>query len=294
MRMATPASGVARVHAHLAEMGVAALSLYKAACFTRRLNSRLRARGDETIDAYADRLDRDPAEREQLVAALSIGVTAFFRNPEAWRRLAGAIDAMGRLPRFDAWSAGCSTGEEAYSAALLMSRLAERGLVGEWRVVGTDLDARAIETARRGRYPRRAGPSIETVVGPVAVTVDGTSLEFPIELTRRVTFRPGDVSRPGQIGAFDLVICRNVLIYFGEAGQAQVVDNLVRALRIGGLLMLGKAELAAGAASASAMRVGPWFAPITKIGSPLTDHRQSSTVMSRNAVGGSRTSDGSS
>lgn len=250
MRATAPAAGVTRVHAHLAARGVGALSLYKTACFTRRLASRLRACGDETIDAYADRLDRDPAERERLVAALSIGVTSFFRNPEAWRRLAGAIDAMGRLPRFEAWSAGCSTGEEAYSAALLIARLAERGMVGEWRVVATDLDTRAIEVARRGRYPRRVAPSIEAVVGPVAVAVDDASIEFPPELTGRITFRSGDVSKPGQVGVFDLVICRNVLIYFGDAGQAQVVDNLVHALRIGGLLLLGKAELAAGAASA--------------------------------------------
>lgn len=250
MIAATADSGLARVHAHLAEMGLGALSLYKEPCFGRRLAIRLRACRDATVDAYADRLDRDSAERERLVAALSIGVTAFFRNPEAWRRLAAAIDAAGPVDRFHAWSAGCSTGEEAYSVALLIHRLAQRGTLGDWRVVATDLDQRSLATARDGRYPRQAAAAIEAVVGPIEAAVDHEAVRFPPALRERIEFRRADVTRPGSVGRFDLVICRNVLIYFGAAGQEQVVANLVQALRPGGLLMLGKAELAAGAASA--------------------------------------------
>ncbi|MFN0177354.1 MAG: CheR family methyltransferase [Gemmatimonadales bacterium] len=250
MIAATAGSGIARVHAHLATMGLEALSLYKEPCFGRRLASRLRACGDATVEAYADRLDQEPAERERLVAALSIGVTAFFRNPEAWRRLAAAIDAAGPMARFHAWSAGCSTGEEAYSIALLIHRLAERGTLGDWRVVATDLDQRALATAREGRYPRRDLAAIEAVVGPIEAAVDDRSILLPVALRGRIVFRRADLTRPGPVGQFDLVSCRNVLIYFGTAGQEQVVANLVRSLRLGGLLMLGKAELAAGAASA--------------------------------------------
>jgi chemotaxis methyl-accepting protein methylase len=250
MIAATADSGLARVHAHLAEMGLGALSLYKEPCFGRRLAIRLRACGDATVEAYADRLDQEPAERERLVAALSIGVTAFFRNPEAWRRLAAAIDAAGPMERFHAWSAGCSTGEEAYSAGLLIRRLAERGTLGDWRVVATDIDQRSLATAREGRYPRRDLAAIEAVVGPIEAAVDDRTVQFPAALRSRIAFRRADLTRRGPVGQFDLVSCRNVLIYFGPAGQEQVVANLVQALRPGGLLMLGKAELAAGAASA--------------------------------------------
>lgn len=235
-------SGLGRVHSHLDAMGLGAFSLYKEPCFGRRLASRMRACRVADHDGYADRLDRDPAERAKLAAALSIGVTGFFRNPETWRRLAAALDRRAPTHAFEAWSAGCASGEEAYGVGLLLQRISGSDTGLDWRVLGTDLDPRAIAAARSAVYPAAVRSLIEAAIG---VRPDGSPGEpyVPAPSIRdRITFRRADLLVPVPSDRFDLVLCRNVLIYFGAEGQARVLANLVRSLRPGGLLVLGKAE----------------------------------------------------
>jgi chemotaxis methyl-accepting protein methylase len=231
-----------RVTRHLERLGAGAISLYKTACLERRLASRLRARGQSTLAAYAALLDRDEAERARLLSTLAVGVTSFFRNPSMWRRLAELVGPRLRSGRtFHAWSAGCATGEEAWSIALLLDSLA--GAAGDpWRVTATDLDRASLEVARAGRYPATAAAAIEAVIARTNGTAQPRGFELSARVRDRVAFSHDDlvVSRPR--GPFDLVVCRNVLIHFADQGRALALEELVRSLSAGGLLVLGRTE----------------------------------------------------
>ncbi|MBL8988496.1 MAG: protein-glutamate O-methyltransferase CheR [Gemmatimonadetes bacterium] len=238
--------GLARIRRHLTAMGAESLTLFKGNYFDRRLQSRLRVRGVPDSDTYADLLDRDPDERRRLVSALAIGVTGFFRNPTAWGRLGSLLGDSAAPVTFTAWSAGCATGEEAWSLALLLADLEGRGRGPiDWRVEGTDLDDRSLEVARAGVYSPRATADIAAVLGSAPGDVSSDRFTVPAEVRQRVRFRQADLAAAPPLGDLDLILCRNVLIYFTPAAQSRVMDQLLGALRPGGLLMLGKAELAA-------------------------------------------------
>ena len=241
--MRTPADpSLERVHRHLRAWGGASFSLLKPAYFARRLRTRWRARGVADPARYADVLDQDPMECTRLAAALAIGVTGFFRNPEAWTRLRAllAVELIDRVPRV--WSAGCATGEEAWSSALLLASLGEGA--GRGRVDGTDLDPASLEVARRGSYPARVLGDIRAVLDPAPGEMTGAHYQVPAALRTQVVFSRADLTMPPVAAGYDLVLCRNVLIYFTVPAQEQILTNLLGALRDGGLLMLGKAELA--------------------------------------------------
>jgi len=232
-----------RVRNHLVDLGAGALNLYKGACFERRVASRIRVHRLPSVKAYADLLDRDPEERSRLLSAIAIGVTSFFRNPPAWRRLAELIGPTRAGERFTAWSAGCASGEEAFSAAILLAGLARAGRIGEWSVTATDVDERGLTVARTGRYPARAAAEIEAARLGSGGGIAGGQFEVDPSIRSRVLFRREDLLGHGARFPCDLVVCRNVLIYFGAEGQERAIRNLVDGVRPGGLLMLGKAEL---------------------------------------------------
>lgn len=238
-----PAFG--RVTRHLEQLGAGAIALYRDPCLERRLASRLRASGRSLAD-YAGLLDTDHEERRRLLSALAIGVTSFFRNPTVWRRLLELLRAAPARGPVAAWSAGCATGEEAYSVAMLLAWVAGApgSLPGEWRIDATDLDERSLAVAREGRYPARVLPEIEAVGPPLGARA-ADRFEVAPFLRARVQFLQDDVTAPGQRGPYDLVVCRNVLIYFGAEGQQRALASLTRSLAPGGLLLLGRTELAA-------------------------------------------------
>lgn len=236
----------ARVALHLERLGAGALALYREPCLERRLASRLRARGQSRLADYAGLLDADQDERRRLLSALAIGVTGFFRNPSMWRRLGALLRARPAAEPIGAWSAGCATGEEAYSLAMLLAGRdgAAGGAAGDWWIEATDLDERSLAIARAARYPGGVVRDIEAVVAARG-RLSAEGFEVAPALRERVRFRREDLTAPGARGPYDLVLCRNVLIYFGTEGQARVLAALTGALAPGGLLVLGRAELAA-------------------------------------------------
>ena len=236
--------GIERIRRHLTAIGAQSLTLFKGPYFERRLKSRWRACSVADAAGYADVLDRDPDERRRLLSALALGVTGFFRNPSAWIRLRELIKGVPGRP-FRAWSAGCATGEETWSVAMLLADRAAAGGLGEWLVLGTDLDDRSLAIARRGEYSERAAAEIDAVLPDRRCSVADRRLVVDNALRPRVEFRRADLTgSPGPV-EFDLVLCRNVLIYFTTEAQARVMKVLLDTLAVGGLLMLGKAELAA-------------------------------------------------
>ena len=232
-----------------------ALDAYKDKCIRRRIAVRMRACGVHTYGEYESLLERTPGEYERLRDALTINVTRFFRNVETWERL-----AAGFLPglwapgaAFRAWSAGCASGEEAYSLAILAAELAEaRGRPQELERVSidaTDIDRESLARAKAARY--RAEALMETPATHRAryFLPDGDRYRVAEPIRRRVRVRALDLSRePPPERAYDLIVCRNVVIYFDRAMQERLFLAFAETLRPGGGLVLGKVETRLGLA----------------------------------------------
>jgi chemotaxis methyl-accepting protein methylase len=226
---------------------------YKPNCLRRRLAVRMRARGAHTYEEYGRVLESDRSEYDRLLDALTINVTRFFRNREAWDALAERFlpalwsDGAGTVR---CWSAGCATGEEPYTVAILLleegARRRER--VTGCRVDATDLDPAVLDHARLGRY---RAPALEET--PHALVkrhfVGRDPWEIGSAARALVRFREHDLlrARPPH-PPYDLIVCRNVVIYFERPSQERLYRTFGDALRPGGILMLGKVETLLGAA----------------------------------------------
>ncbi len=227
------------------------LGLYRRAYLERRIAARMRVLELHSYRQYADRLDQDSGEYAQLLDTLTINVTEFFRDKVVWDQikrnvLPPLIEAKrtGRNRTIRIWSAGCATGEEPYSIAMaLLDALgpeAPRFLIS---VTATDLDPEALAKAERGVYDsamlKRIAPGYQVrftrMAGP------GT-FEIVPEVRKLVRFQQRSLFDEAPLRVIDLVMCRNVFIYFDRAQQARVLDNFYRSLNRGGYLVLGRSE----------------------------------------------------
>ncbi len=219
---------------------------YRTSTVLRRVRNRMISARARSMPEYLDRLVRDPCEADALLERLTIKVSRFFRDPATFDALRAALPALraGREGALRIWSAGCGQGEEAYSLAML---LAPEQPHGARDVVATDIDPAALAAAARGSYALAALADVPAPLRARWFVVDsaaGTCRVAP-GLRARVEFRAHDLA--GSTVApdgrrFDLVCCRNVLIYLGPRLQLQVERLLVESLAPGGLLCLGEAE----------------------------------------------------
>ena len=225
------------------------LADYKEATLRRRLARRMHALDIDTLPSYLRRLDEDPGELDALAREMLISVTSFWRNPLAFEHL---IERAGRLlvrkPAGEPvriWVAGCATGEEAYSMAmvwrdLLGTRLADHPL----QIFATDLDLDAIHQARRGLYATEALATLPDRFRTRCFQPAGERVEIDKSLRESIVFSRHDLTRDPPLPRLDMVSCRNVLIYLKPEAQARVMRMFHFALRPGGLLMLGQNESA--------------------------------------------------
>lgn len=222
---------------------------YKEKCLRRRIAVRMRARGVHTFEDYARLLDGDAREYEQLLDTLTINVTKLFRNWETWEVLAERIvPELWALPdpSIRVWSAGCSSGREAYSLAVLFHRhLEQRGLAaraGRVDILGSDVDVRILEAARRAEF--EPGDFADTPADLRSAYFDSAPpYALRSDLRRMVQFEQRDLLREAPpAGKFHLILCRNVLIYFDRASQERLFEHFHAALAPGGYLVLGKVE----------------------------------------------------
>jgi chemotaxis protein methyltransferase CheR len=252
-----------RAYQGLRELVLAAggidLNRYKDRCVLRRIAVRQRAAGAADLRGYLKLVSRDPLERAQLVKALTIHVSQFFRNPATFRAiqkevlpaiLAEKERTGSRALRF--WSAGCACGEEAYSLALLLSVTAEEALTKySATIYGTDIEAECLRVARQGRYTTASVRSIPAHWRQRYFSSDGGEYTVGPELRNLVHFKLHSVLNPPPFGRIDLVVFRNVLIYMTDALQEQVLLSLHGVLNPGGYLVLGKVEGMSGKAKES-------------------------------------------
>jgi chemotaxis methyl-accepting protein methylase len=228
---------------------------YKDGCLRRRIAVRMRATATADFAGYAARLDRDPAEWERLLDALTINVTKLFRDIEVWESLArNVIPPLWALdaPRLNVWSAGCASGEELYTLAALFHRHAERTAtlhqLRRLHILGSDIDRASMEAARRGTYAAEAFAEVPADIkaryfSPAPPHAAAPELKALIEVERRDL-----LSDPAPSGGMHLVTCRNVIIYFDRPSQEPLLRRFHAALVPGGYLVLGKVETVLGPA----------------------------------------------
>jgi chemotaxis methyl-accepting protein methylase len=216
---------------------------YRRATMERRIRNRMISAGAPSLPAYLSALREDADEPTRLLERLLIKVSRVYRNPDAVAAVARAVpERAGPRGRIAAWSAGCARGEEACTLALVLSSVAPGA---PWSVLGTDVDTGAIAEATRAVYPGEALAEVPEGLRRSAFQArPGGGQVLRPELRARLAFARHDLlgGTPPPGAPFDLVACRNVLIYL-EARARRVVEALLCAsLRPGGLLWLGEAE----------------------------------------------------
>jgi chemotaxis protein methyltransferase CheR len=221
---------------------------YKDRCLRRRIAVRMRARGVHTFDEYGRLLDQDVREYDLLLDALTINVTKFFRNVETWRALEPSLAALWTARRGEvrAWSAGCASGEEPYTVAVALAetarRLGQETLLPRVRVDATDIDRTSLERTRAAQYPETAFTEMPHELVRRYFTAEPPRRPLP-ELQRIVRVVKHDLtSEPPPAPAYDLVVCRNVVIYFDRRMQERLFSLFADVLAPGGVLLLGKVE----------------------------------------------------
>ncbi len=225
-------------------------SLYKPSTIHRRIERRMAVNQIDALDNYVKYLQQTPAEVEALFRDLLIGVTNFFRDPAAFQALEDQIipqlfagkraDAVIRV-----WSTGCSTGEEAYSLAILLQeRMEVLKQSYTVQVFATDIDSRAIATARAGLYPASIAADLtpERLARFFTAEPGGGGYRIHKGIRDMLVFSEQDLIKDPLFSKLDLISCRNLLIYLGASLQKKLIPLFHFALNPGGLLFLGTSE----------------------------------------------------
>ena len=221
---------------------------YKSASLARRIRKRMDTVGVDDFALYQDYLEVHPDEFASLFNTILINVTSFFRDPTAWdsvRKLAlpqiMAAKAPGESIRV--WSAGCATGEEAYTLAMVLSEeLGEDQFRDRVKVYATDVDDDALNTARHAAFTDRQVESVPPELLDKYFERSDRLYVFRKALRRQVIFGRHDLINDAPISRIDLLTCRNTLMYLNAETQARVLNRLHFALTHGGFLLLGRAE----------------------------------------------------
>jgi two-component system CheB/CheR fusion protein len=246
------ASGTAQIIALLKSLTPHDFTLYKSGTMERRIARRITLAGLSAHDttAYMERLTADDEERRALVNDLLINVTSFFRDPKifelleetAIREPVTAADGTIRL-----WVAGCSSGEETYSLAILLLERIEAEKAGaKLQIFATDVDAEAVALARDGLYPQSIEKNVSAKRLAAFFVREEAGYRVSQALRGCVIFAVQDVLSDPPFSKLNMVSCRNLLIYLQPAAQSKLIDLFNFALRDGGFLLLGAAETVTG------------------------------------------------
>jgi len=234
------------------------LSRYKSNQMERRLGTMMRRVGVDGYATYARLIERDATALKELKEFITINVSEFFRNPEKFDELKGSIlpQLLQQSPRLNIWSAGCSNGAEPYTVAMILDELTP-GV--QHRILATDLDEEVLKAARAGVYQERDLKSVSDGVRRRYFTLSGEAWQVKPAILSRVEFRQHNLLRDPFESGFDLIICRNVVIYFTEETKDELYRRFHQSLRSGGLLFVGGTESILRARDLGFTPVAPFF-----------------------------------
>lgn len=276
----------------LAERTGFRLELYKDKCIKRRITLRIRTTQCHSAGEYLFLLQQNKHEVENLCRVLTIHVSHFFRNPTTFRKLEEEIlpaifeGAASREPRrVTIWSVGCSTGEEPYSLALIIkNRFSDYLSLLQLEIVATDLEESVLEKARTGIYGMERLAEVQGWMLEQYFQRDGDNYRLSEDIRRMVTFGKADLFSGPPCQGCDLILCRNVLIYFERPQQEAILMGFADSLLDRGVLVLGKSETLVGEARTRfrsvcpAERIYRRESSDRKTGDRLLHHRSSAGI----------------
>ena len=222
-------------------------SSYKPATVARRVNRRLLLHHNDALAEYVEQVRNDTDELDALIRDLLIGVTRFFRDTEAYKRVAALIDEhIGKLSvdeTFRIWSAGCATGEEIYSLTMLANEaFRRRGQPPRVKAFATDVHEGSLRQAGSGRYPMQAMENVPEDLRERWFEQVGESWQAKSELRGQIVFARHDMLKDAPFTRINLLACRNLLIYFSRPAQRKALTFCHFGLRTDGILFLGPSE----------------------------------------------------
>ncbi len=223
-------------------------SVYKTSTLERRFSHRMSVLGIDKLEQYRDYIARESDEVEALANDLLIGVTEFFRDMAVWESLSEKIIKPMLLENSEEqqlriWSIGCSSGEEAYSIAISFEKaLQSLGKKTNYKIFATDIDQRAIKRASEGRYSVNKMNTLSNRDLSQYFDIHQGEYSIKSDIRDRMVFTRHNILEDPPFSKIDLIVCRNMLIYFQPSAQERIMSNLLFALENNGYLMLGLSE----------------------------------------------------
>lgn len=241
--------GIERIFQLLRRARGVDFSHYKISTIGRRVQRRMTLKGIDSVDAYCEKLQVDPQELNELFNDMLIGVTRFFRDAKAFQVLETKV-VPGLVRHADReskplriWVAGCASGEEAYSIAMIVDEVVAADCPDlEWKVFATDIDEASIRHAAAGVYTESALSEVSDKRRARYFKQDKDGYHIVSELREHLLFAPQNVISDAPFTKMDMVSCRNLLIYFQPSAQRKLLSLFHFALRIKGVLFLGPSE----------------------------------------------------
>ncbi|RSD26500.1 CheR family methyltransferase [Mesobacillus subterraneus] len=217
------------------------LALYKEAQMKRRLTSLYQKKGYSSFQEFFQALNNDQQLMNEFLDRMTINVSEFYRNAKRWEVLEKSIlpELLRKNSNPKIWSAACSTGEEPYTLAMVLSKQMPLSRV---QIVATDIDENVIAKAKLGVYSERSLNEVPKEMVQKYFKQDGAYFAVADEIKKTVTFRKQNLLADNFGGPFDLIVCRNVLIYFTEDAKESIYRKFSGALRTGGILFVGSTE----------------------------------------------------
>lgn len=217
------------------------LALYKEAQMKRRLTSLYEKRGYNNFIEFLRAVEKDRDLMNEFLDRMTINVSEFYRNAKRWEVLQNKIfpKLLQENKRLKIWSAACSTGEEPYTISMVLSNHVPLSQV---QVLATDIDENCLQKAKRGVYPERSLAEVPPNMKEKYFIQEGQFYRVKDEIKNTVTFKKHNLLSDPYGSNFDLIVCRNVMIYFTEEAKDQIYKEFSKALRPGGILFVGSTE----------------------------------------------------
>jgi len=233
------------------------LYAYRAQQLERRLRSFMHNIGAADLKQAANAVSRDERLVQQFIDTLGINVTEFMRNRHLFDKLERILEEMhAERPVRKLWSAGCSIGCEPYTLAIIMDRVDPSRT---WQILATDIDREALAAAKRAVYSEAYLKSLRRAELEKYFTQTAEGWQFDKTLAARVRFSHLDLLKGPYPMNCDVVLCRNVIIYFDPEPRSKVLEGLARALRPGGVLFIGGSETISEAEEIGLETIEPFF-----------------------------------
>ncbi|WP_339157291.1 protein-glutamate O-methyltransferase CheR [Paenibacillus sp. FSL W8-0186] len=217
------------------------LAQYKEAQMKRRLTTLRNKNGYSTFASFFSAMTNDKTLFYEFLDKMTINVSEFWRNPNRWETLRDTVlpALTAGKSRLRVWSAACSTGEEPYTLAMILN---DQGLLQNTYLLATDIDDGALGKANEGLYLERSLKDVPPDVAGRYFTPEGVMYRIEPKLKKAVTFKKQNLLLDDFEEGFDLIVCRNVMIYFTEEAKQKLYHRFAQALRPGGILFVGSTE----------------------------------------------------